>query len=1605
MEPKITLFFADDDQRIRDSSELFWESQDVEAQAFASGGELLVALRAAKELPTAVLADYVMDGGGEELVKTLNREFPELPVIVCTGQDVSGSMRAFNLGAYAIMQKPLDLFEVLDILKELAGRERIFSQMATDVLKILPGFSTSIIWYFDKAKKGYKVAGWSGNLDMAFERQFILKKSQYPRIGILENGAVFVEMDIQSSAVYVDKDVAAERKWRSMVSVPLIHNGRLIGWIDAYHLNTPFGPTNVANWNAQQQFLNIFGRQATEALHSTMLTQQARILHETNQNLAGTLDYKLIFNTILTKAKDFTGADCGWIYEFKPSTQELILGGHFGLEKHLADEKRSLESGGVSGHVAKTGTSLSLANAQEEGEKYGFNPPLDHHILSVLAIPLRRSFRTLGVLKLMSTEADFFTQQDSQFMTSMAAIAALSMERAKLTEHLNRLGKLDQNDSDMKALKKYLVEAVRDLTDADVNLWMPSTREDEGDDFIRIDTSSKSDLDESYQEYIRIAKVPIAPGSSLIAQGLHEKRFIIVPDLDKYDHINNPPFVNMEWAKKFGWHSFMTVPLLGKQGEPLGAISIFSQKINRFTNDDGQLIQHFANQAAAALERQKSLKTLEDLAKVAQELTLGNPSAQALSKKTAALAKTFTNADLAVIYPFDVDDDQYYDRALYAYAGTLRSATKELTDRPRTNGMAAFVRQHRMLIIEDILPGQTAIKAQKGRQAESLIPGSPEYNNVLGFVQGSKIIQRENIRAFVGVALTAVESGKQKSTSHNQDVAVLYVNFRSPRHFTEEDLQVLDIFSHQVANIIHRNRLFEATSKQQKLLESLSRSTLHIMQSQDSQQGLDSIVSEAVSLLRTKGGKMYLTENGSRQDLRLVAMKGINIPELQIGTLMSSDQGMAGRVVRTKKPLMTAYYPGHTDSIPSLHPYFSAVLEVPMLIGNEVIGALSVFDDRSNKVFRKNDQELLQKLADQAALAIFRSRLNDEAVALYQTSKQISEQANPKELAHTILTELRKIIGFDRACFQVFTDENAQRRVLAMEGETLSLPADGLHRPIAQDELLKPILHDKKPIILSDTRKSSHWDTTVTATRNIRSWVCVPLVFQGKVLGIITLDHFISGYYQPQDSQKLVRFADLAAIALNNTTIDQRLLHELNRYVARIAKISPTDTVNDIFLESVDLVEDVFKPSRYMFHYSDLEYFQQRRHLLKQFPMHFDRNPRALGTGNALADWAFQQGETQLFPDDFPSDLVKTHPISKNRSIFFAPVLRDNAIVGVVEIETPESAFDENRKMFLSTLILQASVAIKQIEQRERRAEAIKTRFNPYVVGAPIQHPDSFFGRVGILEKLMSGLHLNSFAILDERRLGKTSLLYRLDYELKYHHKDPNIHFLTTPILNLQGLEPEYFFASLANIIKVAIGDTEGNLADTSQYDYNKFRRELDKIKRKLPTKATIIVLFLDEIDSFNKYPDAYQQQFRNILVGEPWLRVVVAGVTIEKNAKNTSPWYNTLKEEQVGFFTEEEAFELITQPVIGKYTFSEQAIAEIIQKSELRPRNIQFYCSEALNEMFKRIKSLEPGQVPTILVEDIRAITTPPPDDKKQHVGHTSTGPRAPEPDQDIII
>jgi len=270
----------------------------------------------------------------------------------------------------------------------------------------------------------------------------------------------------------------------------------------------------------------------------------------------------------------------------------------------------------------------------------------------------------------------------------------------------------------------------------------------------------------------------------------------------------------------------------------------------------------------------------------------------------------------------------------------------------------------------------------------------------------------------------------------------------------------------------------------------------------------------------------------------------------------------------------------------------------------------------------------------------------------------------------------------------------------------------------------------------------------------------------------------------------------------------------------------------------------------------------------------------------------------------------------------------------------------------------------RQAELAIRQREALARHFNPYISGEPVRREEMFFGREDLLRKILNALHQNSIMIHGERRMGKTTLLYQLAQALR-QADDPEWVFVPVAV-DLEGTAQEDFFHLLMEATSAGLRDylsapppLRFDTLPAGQYTDRDFiadlRVLLAALKDLLAPRQVRVILLMDEMDVINTYDAIVQQQLRRIFMSSlaQNLGAVVAGIQISKAWDRVeSPWYNLFNEIPLEPFTDEQARELLTEPVRGVYEWDPAAIEFVLGRTAGRPYRLQQYALEAVNHM-----------------------------------------------------
>jgi two-component system NtrC family sensor kinase len=177
---------------------------------------------------------------------------------------------------------------------------------------------------------------------------------------------------------------------------------------------------------------------------------------------------------------------------------------------------------------------------------------------------------------------------------------------------------------------------------------------------------------------------------------------------------------------------------------------------------------------------------------------------------------------------------------------------------------------------------------------------------------------------------------------------------------------------------------------------------------------LERIVEAGVYITQAEEGFLLLRD-AEHDELYLRAAK--NLGEQRAQSLrMPIDDTLAGQVVRTGKSVRLDHLSAGSALKVKTGFLVRAILQVPLTVGEQVIGVLAVDNRAADRTFSENDQYLLAALADYAAIAIENARLYEQVKLSEQRYRDLFEQAN--DLIFSLDRELQ-ITAINRSAIQL----------------------------------------------------------------------------------------------------------------------------------------------------------------------------------------------------------------------------------------------------------------------------------------------------------------------------------------------------------------------------------------------------------------------------------------------------------------------------------------------------------------------------------------------------------------------------------------------------------
>jgi signal transduction histidine kinase/putative methionine-R-sulfoxide reductase with GAF domain len=233
---------------------------------------------------------------------------------------------------------------------------------------------------------------------------------------------------------------------RTVLALPLLREGVPIGVIFIRRTEVlPFSEKQI-------DLLKTFADQAVIAIENVRLFQelQARTgklarsveelkaLGEVGQAVSLTLDIEKVLATIVARAVQLSGTDCGVIYEYDEGRQEFHLRASHGMEQQVVEALRATPirwDEGATGRAVTTRAPVQVADILDQRELTStrVRPILTRlGYRSLLSVPLLREQQIMGGLTVWRRQSASFDPEVVNLLQTFATQSALAIQNARL---------------------------------------------------------------------------------------------------------------------------------------------------------------------------------------------------------------------------------------------------------------------------------------------------------------------------------------------------------------------------------------------------------------------------------------------------------------------------------------------------------------------------------------------------------------------------------------------------------------------------------------------------------------------------------------------------------------------------------------------------------------------------------------------------------------------------------------------------------------------------------------------------------------------------------------------------------------------------------------------------------------------------------------------------------------------------------------------------------------------------------------------------------------------------------------------------------------------
>lgn len=937
---------------------------------------------------------------------------------------------------------------------------------------------------------------------------------------------------------------------------------------------------------------------------------------------------------------------------------------------------------------------------------------------SVLAVPLMKDGKGLGVMVLYRREVAPFSDDDTALVQTFAAQAVIAMENVcqfrEVQERTTEIEEALEYQTATSEVLEVISKSPNELEPVLESILTVSSRIcapeyaffamlDAEDGLYRVALSH--DVSDDFKQYLNDNPILPSEGTCIGRAALSGKSVYIE------DTSQDPTY---EWKEAAAIGDYLTtlgVPLV-KDGVTVGVIVMAHSKASAFSKKQIGLLETFASQAVIAISNARLFDEVQArTAEVEEALVREQASAeilQVINEASSDLQPVFDlvvqksaelcDAQFAVLEQFE--DEHFHFCAQFGFPPeTLKTLTFDYPLKPAKGHIAPLV-------------------VKTGTVQHMTDAWSSEYFN-------PDLAKAAGYRRLMGIPVRA----------DGRIWGVVIVGWSEPGAPQKNSVELVQGFANQASIAIENARLFNETQT------SLARQTASadilrvVSQTQsDLEPVFEAILSRAAKLCASPMASLNIV-NETRSHADLVAHHGDKLDVIEVGTtrwVMESGVSIADSILECKaihiRDLKDTdrYRAGNAMRRMAVDEEgIRTFLTIPLVQNGQGIGNIALYR-REVKPFTAEEISLLESFADQAVIAIQNARLFNETqtslarqTASADVLRVISESPNEITPVFEEIVRLSiDLIGCDLAvALQSDGTQLWQAAVATPDGIETEFTQTPFPVDAANNLPSRAMLSGKNNQIGPDTRVEElpPREREIIKKHKFKSAMNVPLIRDTGSIGCLVFVRNSGEVFDDEAISVAESFADQAVIALENV----RLFNETQ---SALARQTATSGILGVINSSPDDTQPVFEAiartaveitgaiaCTFLQVENDLSHLCAAHGFEEEYLSEAGtREPLAL-LENTVVGKTAKAGKIVVI-EDAQDESYYDHKLCRKNGLYQAlgvPILVGDNIWGVISLGFGhKNIIQETTKEIIETFAGQASIAIENVRLFNEAQEA-----------------------------------------------------------------------------------------------------------------------------------------------------------------------------------------------------------------------------------------------------------------------------------------------------------